>query len=548
MSVCIYYHPEAYSTKGKKLMGRNAAGESFLKGFLMHSKPTDSFWVHNNNGEEVEDFARLARSYNRSEKIIPVNKKKYSRLKDASTLYYPGPDLAMLARQRRFFGDDAWSICGITHTTASAGAMDGIIELVSSPIREWDGLICPSTAVKGHVLNLIEAQKEYLGLELGASYFSLPEMPVIPLGVHLEDFVFSEQAKNQTRISLEIDEDSVVFLYVGRLSFHAKAHPLQMYKALEFAAKKTRKNLVLIECGWHGNDFIQNAFSDAAKEICPSVKIINLDGRVPEERDKAWSSADIFCSLSDNIQETFGIVPLEGMAAALPVVVSDWNGYKDSVADGVEGFRIPTIAPAPGLEGDLAFRHAMGIDTYDMYCGFSSTFIGVNMEALNNAFCRLVEDKSLRISMGNAGRRKIKSHYDWQHITKSYEDFWADLAKRRESFGRRKSLNRLLPNYLDPSAAFSHYPTQNLDLGTYLRLISGDKNSAINLVEEYRRLAVINYVNELIPSPDMSAALIKASTLEPKKVEEIIKQYEGSSRHTAHRALAWLVKLGIYTF
>ena len=38
---------------------------------------------------------------------------------------------------------------------------------------------------------------------------------------------------------------------------------------------------------------------------------------------------DIFVSLSDNIQETFGLTPLEGMASGLPVVATDWNGYRD---------------------------------------------------------------------------------------------------------------------------------------------------------------------------------------------------------------------------
>jgi hypothetical protein len=34
MNPCIYYHPEAYTTSGPKLMGRHAAGESFLRGFV----------------------------------------------------------------------------------------------------------------------------------------------------------------------------------------------------------------------------------------------------------------------------------------------------------------------------------------------------------------------------------------------------------------------------------------------------------------------------------------------------------------------------------
>ena len=556
MTVCIYYHPEAYSTKGERLMGRNAAGESFLKGFFKHSKPAQSVWVYNESKEDVENFNELLGSFGRSENVLQVTKRRYSRLKDASMLYYPGPDLGKLARHRRFFGDHAWSLCGITHTTASAGAMDAIVDLVASPLREWDGLICPSSAVKGHVLNVIEAQKEYLEREIGATKFTLPQMPVIPLGVHLDEFIFSDDTRGSSRQSLNIDGDSIVFLYVGRLSFHAKAHPLQMYKALELAARKTSKNLVLIECGWFANDFIRDAFSNAAQEICPSIKVINLDGRKSEEREKAWSSADVFCSLSDNIQETFGIVPLEGMASALPVVVSDWNGYKDTVSDGVEGFRVPTIAPEGGLEGDLAYRHDLEIDTYDMYCGFSSSFVGVNIQSLTEAFCRLIEDKNLRISMGVSGREKIKSQYDWSHVIKSYENFWeelSDLRKRRGAIGDNGNFGNLQnagfpPNRLDPTAAFAHYPTETLKLGTRLSLNSADKNSAVEMVNAYRKLALVNYVNELVPSPEIVSTLVEASSKEPMLVEDILKSIGPESRPSAQRGLAWLVKLGVYKF
>jgi hypothetical protein len=36
MSAAIYYHSKAHTTTGPKLMGRNAAGESFLRGFVTH--------------------------------------------------------------------------------------------------------------------------------------------------------------------------------------------------------------------------------------------------------------------------------------------------------------------------------------------------------------------------------------------------------------------------------------------------------------------------------------------------------------------------------
>ena len=56
-------------------MGRNAAGESFLKGFLMHSGPADSIWVYSESEEDVENFRDLVKNHNRAEKVIPVNKK-----------------------------------------------------------------------------------------------------------------------------------------------------------------------------------------------------------------------------------------------------------------------------------------------------------------------------------------------------------------------------------------------------------------------------------------------------------------------------------------
>ena len=53
------------------------------------------------------------------------------------------------------------------------------------------------------------------------------------------------------------------------------------------------------------------------------MNAIFLDGREPEIRINIWSAADIFISLSDNIQETFGLTPIEAMANGLPAIVSD---------------------------------------------------------------------------------------------------------------------------------------------------------------------------------------------------------------------------------
>ena len=177
-----------------------------------------------------------------------------------------------------------------------------------------------------------------------------------------------------------------------------------MYQALGKAARASNKDIILVECGWHPNDAVEQAFAAGAEMVSPNVRVITLDGRVAANRETAWASADVFCSLSDNIQETFGIVPVEAMAAGLPVIVSDWDGYKDTVRDGIDGFRIPTIAAAPGLAGDLAHRHALGIETYDRYCGHSSSLVALHAKKLTTAFTELFQSTELRKQMG-AGRQ-----------------------------------------------------------------------------------------------------------------------------------------------
>ena len=66
-----------------------------------------------------------------------------------------------------------------------------------------------------------------------------------------------------------------------------------------------------------------------------------VDGRPADTRFSIWSVADIFISFSDNIQETFGLTPVEAMAAGLPSVVTDWDGYRDTVRHGIDQHFVP---------------------------------------------------------------------------------------------------------------------------------------------------------------------------------------------------------------
>ncbi len=424
--------------------------------------------------------------------------------------------------------------------------MDALVDLLVSPVQPWDAVICTSIAVKDNVSKVLQAQADYLQERLGMSKLVLPELPVIPLGIHCEDFVYTDTQRTEARHAVEADDDTLVVLYMGRLSFHAKAHPLAMYIALEQAAQGTGKSVVLIECGWHANNYIENAYSEAAALACPNVRVVALDGRLVESRQTAWASADVFCSLADNIQETFGIVPIEAMAAGVPVVVADWDGYKDTVRDGVDGFRIPTLMPQAGLANDLAFRHAMETDTYDMYCGHTSSLIAVDVDAAADAFTKLFDSPQLRQQMGQAGQQRATEVYAWRHIIERYEALWEQLNHIRQAQATGlKALAHPWPARMDPFHTFSAYPTHSLSGQTCLELATANKEEALARVASYKELAMVNYAEFVLPTEEEILAVIEAIEPGVVTVLDLVAAIPEKRQTMVMRALSWLVKLGV---
>lgn len=575
MNPCIYYHPEAYTTSGPKLMGRNAAGESFLRGFIEHAA-THDFWVQVEQAEHAQSFAQTTQSLGRHEPVRVIQKSSLGQLAHPGCVYYPGPGIGNYAWQRAAFGHASWSLCGITHTTSSARAMDAIVEWLSAPVQPWDAVICTSKAVKANVESLLQAQADHLAQRLGATRLVLPQLPVIPLGIHTTDFVAVQAKRQSAREALGIAAQDIVVLFAGRLSFHAKAHPLAMYQAVESAwqslkgsqalggiglnpspsASKQSANmdlhtdakLVLIECGWHANDFIAKAYRDAAQLAIPSARSITLDGRIAESRNQAWAAADVFCSLSDNIQETFGMTPIEAMAAGLPVIVSDWDGYKDTVRDGLDGYRIPTWMPASGLGTDLSLRHALEIDTYDMYCGHSASFIAVDIEAARNAFVALFESSERRKQMGACGQAHAVQHYDWSVIMTQYQSLWAELSAHREKAQATPTEQppRLWPARMDPFLSFAAYPTKQLEATSLVRLNVGAP--ALLQWEAIRSLAMVNYAKYIIPNQkDLDALLTQLEQAPSHSIQagKLVENFSIQQRPYMLRTLLWLAKLGV---
>jgi glycosyltransferase involved in cell wall biosynthesis len=282
-----------------------------------------------------EAFARQVRPWlPNSHQVRWIPAGNFKALAEVGTLYWPDPMIAKLAWQRRYRDSRAYSLCGIAYTMASKDVMAGIGDLAIAPIQPWDAINCTSQAVKTMVERLLETWADYLAQRIGARPETRVKLPIIPLGVDCDAFPqgqVARETRQRLRQQLGIAPQDLVVLFVGRLIFHAKAHPVPMYLAVEGAARSTTAKVHLIQAGWFEDEKQESAFKAGASLFSPSINHIFVDGRKPELRQEIWSAADVFISLSDNIQETFGLTPIEAMAAGLPVIVSDWNGYQETV-------------------------------------------------------------------------------------------------------------------------------------------------------------------------------------------------------------------------
>lgn len=545
MTVAIHYLLEGFSTNGPHLMGRHSAGASFLEGWFRHAG--QPVWHCFTTGEvEARQFADLAARHGAPVPVRWIPSSHVAGLAEAGCLYVSAPSIAPFAWQRRAVGQRAFSLCGITHTIASENAMGDLAGLLTAPVQPWDAVICTSDAVKAAVEAVLGPQAEHLAARFGGRPPALPRFPVIPLGVDTDAFAPDPARRTAARARLGLAADAVVALFVGRLSFHAKAHPFPMYAALEEAARQTRIPVHLIQYGRFSTEFIANAFTEGAARWCPSVKASFLDGQDFALGEDAWAAADLFVSLSDNVQESFGLTPVEAMAAGLPCVVSDWDGYKDTVRDGVDGFRVPTVAPPRGLGTDLALRFAADVDTYDRYIGRAGAFTAVDVPATAAALARLIADPDLRARMGAAGRRRAQETFDWRVIVPQYLSLFADLAEIRRTAPETAPPADPVHGNLsrpDPFGMFASYPTRALGLGTVVtaRPAGTPEGLARVLADPLATLAV----DLLPPRDDLLLVLALLGTMGRATVGDLVVRVPEARRPLVARALVFLAKFDL---
>lgn len=205
-------------------------------------------------------------------------------------------------------------------------------------------------------------------------------------GVNVDRFQFNMIVRQQVRKNLQIPNEAIVFLFVGRLTRDKGL--LELSRAFQLAAKKN-ENLHLLIVGP----------DEDGCEIETSMLESFFTGRVhrvgfTHSPENYMSAADVFCLPSH--REGFGSVIIEAAAVGLPVIASRIYGIIDAVEDGVTGI-----------------LHSAGSD-----------------REIEDSMLLLASNKDLRLKMGSAARARAISKFAEARVTEAFSDFYRDMFSK----------------------------------------------------------------------------------------------------------------------
>ena len=463
-SPALYFHPDMLEGPDRPLVGRRSAGSSFLKGWLRCFDGEELRFVVDGEAEARACREIMAeRGESRPLRIDALN--GAPDFLDAGTVFFPTPGFSR-APWLRLRGDPArCSLVGITHTVSTRRIIEGLHALMSEPVEDWDAIICTSRAVRSVVARQFAEEEAFFRARFGATRVPQPQLPVIPLGIETADFAPRDGARARMRERHGAPEDAAVILTMGRLSVIEKANPLPLFLAAELLAERLGRPVHLWLCGWTDREEEARLHRLGAERVARNATVRIIDGRDPEIRRNIWAGADVFTLPADSIQETFGLVPVEAMAAGLPVVMPDWDGFRDTVRHGETGFLVPTRAAPPGLGTDFAARFADGRDGYLHYLTLVQSHVQIDVPAYAAALYRVLSDAGLRARLGAAAATHARETFDWSAVVPRYLDLARELAALRA--GAAPSIasgppGRRHPLEIDPFTLYADYPTERL--------------------------------------------------------------------------------------
>jgi glycosyltransferase involved in cell wall biosynthesis len=390
-------------------------------------------------------------------------------------------------------------LTGVTHGLSYANFHEWVLLTLLGRPQPTDRLVCTTTMAEEVVQSFAATAGAGLGGEI-----SLPTT-VIPLGVEVERFGGHDPGM---RRRLGIPDDAVLLLSVARFSHLTKVDLRPLLTAFRRIVDRTSTEVHLVLAGATGGENYPQLMEASAAE-CGIADRLHLVENPPEPDKLAlYRAADVFISLGDNPQETFGLAILEASVSALPVVASDWSGFRTLVDDTRTGYLIPTTAlkSCPPVDILTPLYHNV------INLHLASQSVATDLDVLCDRLVDLVDRPDLRRTLGEAGRA-FAQEFDWARIVEQYVALWSTLR----AWTTRCVIDPDRPPRLDFRNSFASYPTRVLDpddavttssAGADLLRGSGSLQSYSGLAEVISAEVVTQVLQRAMPG--VSAGLLQS--------------------------------------
>lgn len=443
---------------------------------------------------------------------------------------------------RQWFARRAYPITLTHHTLSYQWSLHHqLLRLLLEDVRPYDSVICTSTASRTALRHLLDYISEQFARSYGAKLSYRGRLDVVPLGVDTDRF--RPRPQRELREQLELPLDAVIVLYAGRLSATDKGDLVPLLRAFRdvvAAPKKLRRPALLVLAGTNRRkDSV--LLREQATQLGVGSQVHVLEELEPAHRHLLFGAADVFVAPADNIQETFGLTPLEAMASGVPVIAADWDGYRDTVLHGHTGFLIPTLWGK--CDEDLAAGAAvLGLPDFLDHLALAQATV-LDPGSLRRHLDLLVRSEELRRRLGAEARKHVMRTLSWKRVVAACETLWAGLG--REAHGQ--TITPPPGSYTVPPffEAFAGYATRTLPENPRLRITREGRAVAAG-----KAALPAHYVDAGVLDPKLAQAILSALARARRgaPLEQVIRAARPKARFgpaRARRHVLWTLKYGL---